>query len=312
MANATVSRLGQINGAGDVKALFLKVWSGEVLAAFAENNVFLSRHMVRSISSGKSAQFPATHKAVASYHTPGTEIVGQVINGGERNIDLDDLLIAPVFVASIDEAMAHYDFRSEYSKQCGAALSRTFDKNVAQVMTLAARATATVTGGNGGSRITAATMKTDTTVFIDACFDAVQALREKDVPEGDTSIFLPWSIYLNIVSSGSKAISFDLNPEGSNGSVASGKVYRIAGVPLVPTNNLPTTNVTTGPTAYQGDFTTTAGLVAHRAAAGTVKLLDLASEMAYDIRRQGTLIVSKMAVGHGILRPECAVELATA
>lgn len=46
-------------------------------------------------------------------------------------------------------------------------------------------------------------------------------------------------------------------------------------------------------------------------AVGTVKLLDLAQEMAYDIRRQGTLIVSKYAVGHGILRPECAVELKT-
>ena len=310
MADATVARLGQIDGAGDPRALFLKVYAGEVLAAFAENNVFMSRHMVRSISSGKSAQFPATHKATASYHVPGTEIVGQVINNGERVIDLDDLLISPVFIASIDEAMAHYDFRSEYSKQAGAALARTFDKNVAQVMTLAARASATVSGGNGGTRIVAATAKTDPAVFIDACFDAVQALREKDVPEGDTSIFLPWGLYLSLISSGSKAIDRDLNPDG-NGSVGSGRVYRLAGVPLVPTNNLPSTNVATGPTAYQGDFTGTAALVAHKAAAGTVKLIDLATEMAYDIRRQGTLVVSKMAVGHGILRPECAVEIAT-
>ena len=42
---------------------------------------------------------------------------------------------------------------------------------------------------------------------------------------------------------------------------------------------------------------------------GTVKLLDLAAEMEYDMRRQGTLIVSKYALGHGILRPEASVEL---
>jgi len=47
----------------------------------------------------------------------------------------------------------------------------------------------------------------------------------------------------------------------------------------------------------------------HPQAMGTVKLLDLASEMEYDIRRQGTLMVSKMAVGHGILRPECLYEI---
>jgi hypothetical protein len=31
--------------------------------------------------------------------------------------------------------------------------------------------------------------------------------------------------------------------------------------------------------------------------------------MEYDIRRQGTLMVSKMAVGHGVLRPECIYEI---
>lgn len=56
MANATVSRLGQTNGAGDALSLFLKVFAGEVLTAFAETNVALSRSMVRTITSGKSAQ----------------------------------------------------------------------------------------------------------------------------------------------------------------------------------------------------------------------------------------------------------------
>lgn len=55
MANATVSRIGQIDGAGDADAMFLLVFAGEVLTAFRERNVFLSRHMVRSIKSGKSA-----------------------------------------------------------------------------------------------------------------------------------------------------------------------------------------------------------------------------------------------------------------
>ena len=58
MANATVSRLGQTNGSGDVNSLFLKVWSGEVLATFMRENKILGMTQVRSISSGKSAQFP--------------------------------------------------------------------------------------------------------------------------------------------------------------------------------------------------------------------------------------------------------------
>lgn len=64
MANISPSRIGaQNNDVGTYAkdtALFLKVFSGEVLKAFKEVNVALERSMVRTISSGKSAQFPAT------------------------------------------------------------------------------------------------------------------------------------------------------------------------------------------------------------------------------------------------------------
>lgn len=55
MANATVTRLGQINGAGANDALFLKVYSGEVLTAYENATVTESRHRIRKIASGKSA-----------------------------------------------------------------------------------------------------------------------------------------------------------------------------------------------------------------------------------------------------------------
>ena len=78
MANATVSRLGLVNNSGtDFEALFLKVFSGEVLTAFARNNIFNEQlHSVRTITSGKSAQFPVTGAATAAYHTPGNPLVG--------------------------------------------------------------------------------------------------------------------------------------------------------------------------------------------------------------------------------------------
>lgn len=55
MANATPSYLGQANQAGAADALFLKVFSGEVLAAFQKATVALNRTMMRTIASGKSA-----------------------------------------------------------------------------------------------------------------------------------------------------------------------------------------------------------------------------------------------------------------
>ena len=37
--------------------------------------------------------------------------------------------------------------------------------------------------------------------------------------------------------------------------------------------------------------------------------MDLAIESEYDIRRQGTLMVAKYALGSSVLRPESAVEI---
>ena len=99
---------------------------------------------------------------------------------------------------------------------------------------------------------------------------------------------------------------------GGQGAYAEGTVLKVGGLTIVKTNALPRTNVTTGVAAYQGNFANTVGLVMNKQAVGTVKLMDLAMESEYDIRRQGTLMLAKYAVGHGVIRPECAVELKTA
>ena len=307
MANATPSRLGQVNQAGDVQANFLKVFAGEVLTAFLGSNVFMDKTSVRSISSGKSASFPAIGQTTASYHTAGAEIVGKAISHAEQVITIDDLLISDVFITNIDEAMNHYEVRSEYSTQAGYALSKAADVNLAQVGVLAARAANPITGLAGGSKLVGANFKTNSADLAAGIFAARQTLDEKDIPESDTfAYFKPAQYYL--LAQNTTAINSQF---GGQGAYADGTIIRIGGVPIIKTNNLPTTNVTTGVTKYQGNFSNTAGLVMHKGAVGTVKLLDLAVESEYDIRRQGTLLVAKYAMGHGILRPNAAVELST-
>ena len=310
MANATVLRIGQVNGSGATDALFLKVFGGEVLTAFEETNVVMDKHMVRSISAGKSAQFPATWKVTASYHTPGNEIVGQTSNVNERVITIDDLLIADVFIANIDEAKNHFDYRSTYSTEAGRALAYTWDKNVLQVGVLAARASATVTGAYGGTSLTSSgtLYRTSATDLAAGIFAAVQAMAEKDIPEMEAKWCFVRPAQYYLLAQNTALINKDW---GGAGAYSDGKIFRIAGVPLVISNHLPITNISSGVAAYQGDFSKTAALIMTKAAVGTVKLLDLAMESEYDIRRQGTLIVAKYAVGHGILRPECAAELKT-
>lgn len=307
MADATVSRAGQVNASGDALALFLKQFAGETLVAFEQATVALPRTTVRTISSGKSAQFPAFGRTTASYHTPGTEIVGKTINQAEQVITIDGLLISDVFIANIDEAMSHYDVRSVYSGECGSALGTQMDKNILQVGLQAARASNPVSGLPGGGSATDAAFKTDSAKLAAGLFSAAQALDEKSVPEAGRNCFLkPAQYYL--LAQNTNAINTLF---GGQGAYADGTIVRIAGIELVKSLNLPTSNIVDPLGKYSVDGTNTAALVMHATAVGTVKLLDLATESAYDIRRQGTLVVAKYAVGHGVLRPEAAFELKT-
>ena len=346
-----LSALGAINGAAGWSgtyatdtALFLKVFAGEVLTTFECNSVMLPLHMVRTITSGKSAQFPASGIATASYHVPGSSIIdgpltsafvntvagtaGSLaasvstttsltqIKHNERIINVDDELISSCFIAKLDEARNHYDVRSIYSTEIGRALAKQMDKNLIGLGLLAARATTTITGGFGGSSLDISTQTTRTDVtaadLIAGIFSAAQALDEKDVPAEDRyCVVEPWAYYKLVQEK--SLVNKDFS--GSNGDFARGVVLEAGGVRIVKSNNatgvfgVNVSAVTGQQNTYHGNFTNTVGLVFHKAAIGTVKLMDLKMETEYQVERRGNLMVAGYALGHGILRPECAVEL---
>ena len=323
MSNATVSRLGLVNNTGtDFDALFLKVFSGEVLTAFTRNNIFNEQlHSVRTITSGKSAQFPVLGTATASFHTPGNLLTGgNQIRHGERVISIDDLLIADVFVSRLEELKNHYDIRASYADELGKALAKTYDSNVAKMIAQASRASSTLTGIAGGLTLTLASGNTASAnvtgdEIAAAIYDIAQAFDERDIPPTDRFCFLPPAEYYKLAESATRTVDVDFNP-GGNGSFASGRIQQIAGIPVMMSNNVPQSNVGSNPSGanntYSGDDSKTIGLVFHKSAVGTVKLMDMTTEISgsdYGIMYQGTLMVAKYALGHGILRPECAATI---
>ena len=323
MANATVSRLGLVNNTGtDFDALFLKVFSGEVLTAFARNNIFNEQlHSVRTITSGKSAQFPVTGTATAAYHTPGNPLVGaNQIRHGERIVSIDDLLISQAFVSNLDELKNHYDIRATYADELGKALAKTYDENVAKVIANASRASSTISGPAGGLTLTLGSGNTASAnvsgdEIAAAIYDIAQTFDERDIPPTDRFCVLPPAEYYKLAESATRTVDVDFNP-GGNGSFASGRVQQVAGIPVMMSNNVPQSNVSSNPSgannAYNGDDSKTIGLVFHKSAVGTVKLMDMTTEISgsdYGIMYQGTLLVAKYALGHGILRPECAAAI---
>jgi hypothetical protein len=314
MANATPSRLGQVRGAGDTRAMFEKVFAGEVLTAFETNTILKPLTEHKTIASGKSASFPAIYKASAAYHTAGTELTGTAIQHNEVTISVDDQLIADTFIANIDEAMNHYDVRSPYSQELGLALALFYDKNVARNIARAARGLSLFAADTGGTQITDADSKTSATSLAGSIWTAKQTMEEADVPVEAVPVqcvVKPAQWYL-LAQESTLVLNRDVDGDGS---YSKGSFSMIGGVNVSRSNALPFVDSsadTSIPSAYRLNMANTSALIFVSRAAATVQLIGMATEEIYDGRRQGTLMLGKMAVGHGPLINKAAVEVITA
>ena len=336
--NTSPSRLGQVNATGDVNALFLKVFSGEILTTFEETNVMKDLHMVRTIQNGKSAQFPVTGIASAKYHTAGENIADggnsylSAIKHAERVISIDDVLISSTFIANIDELKNHYDVRSIYAKELGKALAKRFDIATMKTLAAAARGTSEI-GGDDGTIIGASSSvfagaNATAAELIDALYGVAESLDGKDVSDEGRFAVLSPADYYTLITADNSSVSLASNRDaGGVGNIATGTIAKVAGINLVKSNHLASISVAEASqdqdddgvnnapfgagngTGYNADLSATRILAGTKEAIGTVKLLDLATESEYQIERQGTLFVAKYAMGHGVLRPECAVEV---
>ncbi len=345
MANGdtSASRLGQVNVAGDVDALFLKVFSGEILTTFEEFNVMKELHTIRTIANGKSAQFPVTGIATAAYHTPGQNIADagnsylSAIKHAEKVISIDDVLLASTFIANIDELKNHYDVRSIYAQELGKALAKRFDLATMKTLAAAARTESALKTGASDGYDGIDGIAINSTVALnsltgqniqDVLFEAAQKLDENDIPnDGKRFAILKPKDYYTLIASGEEVVNRDF---GGRGDVATGRIPMVAGINLYKSNHLndidvDLSSVSTGDgsssvkndvfgggsngAGYNGNLAKTQIIGGHPSAIGTVKLLDLATESDYKVELQGNLFVAKYAMGHGVLRPEAAFEV---
>ena len=292
-----------LSGASD-RDLAIKVFSGEVLTAFETANIFLPNVQNRTIASGKSASFAVigSYDTAIGAHVPGTDITPNLINAGERVIEIDALQYASVFVDNFEEAMQHYETRSQYSAEMGRALSKTVDNAIIAQLDACVAGTANSGDTNGGegqpganTAVAITLVTTDSNgvkgdAILAALFDAQTAMDEDDVP-GDRTVVMSPKNYNRLVQSG--AVHKDMT--SGNGGIDSGKITQVAGHSISVSNNVGTNDI------YM--FT--------QNSVGVVKLLDIKSEVNYVPEKLGDLMTSSYAMGFGVLNNGCVVKMAT-
>lgn len=314
MADFTYTRLGQANLDGNTEALFRDQFIPEFITAFDTNRVMAKLVRNKKISKGKSASFPVFGKVGAKYFAIGERAVGnQKFAKNEVTIFIDPLLVSDVVIHDIEEKMSETSDRQLIATQMGRALANTEDKQLLQVGVLAARANANIVDGNAGSVLSIASVDTDAAALAAGIYSAGVKFDEKDVPDYGRMCFVKPMQYSLLCQYENIA---DKNIGG--GSYEAGTTGELNGIRIIKTNHLPTTNIaeiTEGAkpnNPYFGDFSNTVALCMTGDAIGSVTLQDVITELSWNPEYFHHLLTARVAQGHGILRPDCAVEIAKA
>lgn len=319
---------GKGQSAADKLALFLKVFGGEVLTAFKRRSVTMDKHMVRTIQSGKSAQFPVMGRTAGFYLLPGEDIDDKQgdIKHTEKVITIDGLLVSAVMIFDIEDAMNHYDVSSEYSAQLGEALAISADGAVLAEMAALCNLPA-ATNENIAGLGTASVLEVgkaadlgDPEALGKAILKQLTLARAKltrnYVPASDRFFYTTPENYSAILSAlMPNAANYAALIDPETGNIRNVMGFVVIEVPHLVVggsgDNLAGANQKHAfPATAGGDVKVAkdnvVGLFNHRSAVGTVKLKDMALERARRANYQGDQIIGKYAMGHGGLRPEAA------
>jgi len=249
-----LTRQGALNGGTDPRALYLKLFSGEMFKGFQRNTIARDLVQKRTLTSGKSMQFIYTGRTTAEYHVPGNSILGNDQKAppvAEKTITIDDLLISSAFVYELDETLAHYDLRGEISKKIGYALAEKYDRLIFRAIAKGARQASPVSMTNfvepGGTQVRVGTTGSDLSdaydagMLIDAFYDAAAALDEKGVSgEGRVAVLNPRQYYSLIQTAAAGGANGLINHNERGDALQSGNgIVEIAGITIYKSMNIP-------------------------------------------------------------------------
>ena len=239
---------------GDRRALYLKLFSGEMFKGFQRNTIARDLITKRTLKNGRSLQFIYTGRTNSEFHVPGQSILGNSDGAppvAEKTIECDDLLISSAFVYELDEVLAHYDLRGEISRKIGYALAENYDRRIFRAITKAARQAHPIKKTNfveaGGTQIQVgagsdASDAINADKLVDAFYDAASALDEKGVSSDGRVAVLNARQYYALIRGldGTGLGSLIINRDETGDALRSGKgVYEIAGIKIYKSQNIP-------------------------------------------------------------------------
>ena len=129
-----------IDGTNSVGKLWLPIWSGEVLHAYDQFRMFEPMVTSKTITSGRSMEFPITGTVTLK----PAWAAGEFLEGGDNAsstqfaVELDKRPMAAHFeLDNVDLMVTQWEYRQELARQAGQTLANARDKQIAAYIALA-------------------------------------------------------------------------------------------------------------------------------------------------------------------------------
>jgi len=180
-ATTSAGAIGQYTVPQDGTAdYWLPIWSGEVLNAYDQYNIFEPLVTTRAITSGTTMRFPITGTVgLKAQWKAGEELEGSTGTTDPQwfDISLDERPMASHFeLDDISLMLTQWEYRAELARQAGLALANARDKQIASLIAqgafMASRTPAVTKGGNfGGATLTSDLTSSSYDMPADAAFN---------------------------------------------------------------------------------------------------------------------------------------------
>lgn len=266
IANPTLPN--QNLGAGDDLALAIEEFTGLVEGTIERRAKFAPFINFRPVRGTSTITNEGIGKSTLQKITKG-EAPDPTINEAARiNLTVDTTIIARNWVAQIDDFQKNYAFKQEVAKEHGKEISKFLDQAVAIQAAKAAALTASsfgaLPGHQGGSTETLATAAdlTDPAALYSAIGNLLAKMEEKDVDPQADGVMLALAPKAFYALLDAEQIVNGTYVTANGKEVVGAKLLKAWGIPVISTNNIPNTNITShflsntrNGNAFNGDFT---------------------------------------------------------
>lgn len=334
--------------------MLLKVFAGEVLAAYQDYVQFPDKVNYYTLNTGKEMQFPAVWKIGSEYLEAGARTLSMDVETKEYVIGLEDNpLYSQYSEYKLDDMLAHFQVRAQIRNEMAKELARQVDKKISILIRNACNGVSEATGTSFPNQIitngkvvranfsaaessfTGTTLNQAATALMEALTEIAVIWDRNFIPQNDRYVAVTPAMFYAMRTQG---VSSFLNTASATGNTAGLSPYPLMGSPqatfvsgpntvggtgpdvyleylgfkIFRSQNTPwNTNINTGPSKWQSDFSNTYGLVFQKDCVGFIQKAGITTENWYNPETLSDNVRAMTWVGGGTLRPYCAVRLAT-